>query len=99
MRTAHLESLLTLQIQVSVPLNLLPGAGGNSGIGTETVKALATSGAKVIMTSRNVSAGEAVANKLTSEASLKVARFSPRLSSLRLGLSSWLSQSMYTRLE
>ena len=35
-------------------------AGGNSGIGIETARALAHAGAKVILTSRKVSAGEEV---------------------------------------
>eukprot|EP00208_Stichococcus_sp_RCC1054_P002838 CAMPEP_0206138634 /NCGR_PEP_ID=MMETSP1473-20131121/3453_1 /ASSEMBLY_ACC=CAM_ASM_001109 /TAXON_ID=1461547 /ORGANISM="Stichococcus sp, Strain RCC1054" /LENGTH=353 /DNA_ID=CAMNT_0053532113 /DNA_START=304 /DNA_END=1365 /DNA_ORIENTATION=- len=40
--------------------------GGNSGIGAETVQALAWAGAKVIMTSRDEAAGLAVANRIAS---------------------------------
>lgn len=42
--------------------------GGNSGIGAETVRALATAGARVILTSRDPSAGQAVADRLQEEA-------------------------------
>jgi len=38
--------------------------GGNSGIGVETARALASAGAKVILTSRKVAAGEAVVASL-----------------------------------
>ena len=38
--------------------------GGNSGIGVETVRALATAGCRVILTSRSVAAGEKVAKEL-----------------------------------
>ncbi|KAL3136276.1 hypothetical protein ABBQ32_007283 [Trebouxia sp. C0010 RCD-2024] len=38
--------------------------GGNSGIGQETVRVLAGAGAKVIMTSRNLAAGQKVATEL-----------------------------------
>ena len=38
--------------------------GGNSGIGVETVRALANTGARVIFTSRNLQAGQAVADRL-----------------------------------
>ena len=38
--------------------------GGNSGIGVETVRALATAGSRVILTSRSVPAGEKVAKDL-----------------------------------
>jgi NAD(P)-dependent dehydrogenase (short-subunit alcohol dehydrogenase family) len=41
--------------------------GGNSGIGLETVRALAGAGARVIMTSRSVTAGQAVADKLLAD--------------------------------
>ncbi len=42
--------------------------GGNSGIGAETVRALAAAGARVILTSRDPSAGQAVADRLQEEA-------------------------------
>lgn len=45
--------------------------GGNSGIGTETVKALMVAGAKVIMTSRSIAAGEDVAKTLASDGNIK----------------------------
>jgi hypothetical protein len=38
--------------------------GGNSGIGVETVRALATAGAKVVLCSRDVAAGEKVAEDI-----------------------------------
>ncbi len=38
--------------------------GGNSGIGVETARALASAGAKVILTSRKAAAGEAVVASL-----------------------------------
>ncbi|KAL0030577.1 hypothetical protein WJX79_005883 [Trebouxia sp. C0005] len=38
--------------------------GGNSGIGTETVRVLAAAGARVIMTSRDIEAGQQVAKQL-----------------------------------
>ena len=41
--------------------------GGNSGIGVETVKALATAGSRVVLTSRSVEAGRQVAEQLKSE--------------------------------
>ena len=41
-------------------------AGGNSGIGTETVKALAGAGARVVFTARSADVGEAVAKELRS---------------------------------
>ena len=45
--------------------------GGNSGLGVETARALASAGARVILTSRKVSAGEDVVAKLQ-EDGLKV---------------------------
>ncbi len=47
-------------VQVSVD------AGGNSGIGTETARALSLAGARVIITSRNLEAGQKVADELNS---------------------------------
>ncbi|KAL3151249.1 hypothetical protein ABBQ38_013088 [Trebouxia sp. C0009 RCD-2024] len=41
--------------------------GGNSGLGVETARALAHAGARVILTSRKVSAGEEVVTKLRSD--------------------------------
>ena len=41
--------------------------GGNSGIGVETVKALATAGSRVVLTSRSVEAGMKVAEQLRLE--------------------------------
>jgi len=41
--------------------------GGNSGIGVETVKALATAGSRVVLTSRSEEAGIKVAEQLMSE--------------------------------
>lgn len=38
--------------------------GGNSGIGVETIRALATAGADVVLCSRSLAAGEAVAEEL-----------------------------------
>lgn len=38
--------------------------GGNSGLGVETVRALATAGSRVILTSRSVAAGEKVAKEI-----------------------------------
>lgn len=38
--------------------------GGNSGIGVETVRALAHAGAHVILTSRSVEAGQTVADEI-----------------------------------
>jgi hypothetical protein len=38
--------------------------GGNSGIGVETVRVLATAGAKVVLCSRDVAAGEKVAEDI-----------------------------------
>ena len=43
--------------------------GGNSGIGVETARALAHAGAKVILTSRKVSAGKDVVTKLQADGS------------------------------
>ncbi len=43
-------------------------AGGNSGIGTETARALSLAGARVIITSRNLEAGQRVADELNSTA-------------------------------
>jgi len=39
-------------------------AGGNSGLGAETVRALAAAGADVVLCSRSVAAGKAVADQL-----------------------------------
>ena len=47
-------------VQVSVD------AGGNSGIGTETARALSLAGSRVIITSRNLEAGQKVADELNS---------------------------------
>ena len=44
---------------------MLP-AGGNSGLGVETARAMAHAGAKVILTSRKVEAGQEVARQLQS---------------------------------
>lgn len=41
--------------------------GGNSGIGVETARALAHAGARVILTSRKLSAGEEVVTKLQAD--------------------------------
>ena len=41
--------------------------GGNSGLGVETVKALATAGSRVILSSRSVEAGKKVAEQLRAE--------------------------------
>lgn len=41
--------------------------GGNSGIGVETVKALATAGSRVVLTSRSVEAGTQIAEQLKAE--------------------------------
>ena len=41
--------------------------GGNSGIGVETVKALATAGSRVVLTSRSVEAGSKIAEQLRAE--------------------------------
>ncbi len=41
--------------------------GGNSGLGVETVKALATAGSRVVLTSRSVEAGNKVAEQLRAE--------------------------------
>lgn len=48
--------------------------GGNSGIGVETARALASAGAKVILTSRKAAAGEAVVASLK-EAGVKASDF------------------------
>lgn len=40
--------------------------GGNSGIGVETVRALASAGSRVVLCSRSVEAGEKVAKEITS---------------------------------
>jgi NAD(P)-dependent dehydrogenase (short-subunit alcohol dehydrogenase family) len=44
---------------------------GNSGIGTETVRALAVGGARVVFTSRSLEAGEAVAADLRKDPRVK----------------------------
>lgn len=41
--------------------------GGNSGIGVETVRALASAGSRVILTSRSVEAGQGVTKQLKDE--------------------------------
>lgn len=41
--------------------------GGNSGIGVETVRALASAGARVLLTSRSVEAGQKVADQLKAD--------------------------------
>ena len=41
--------------------------GGNSGIGVETVRALASAGSRVILTSRSLEAGQVVAKQLKAE--------------------------------
>lgn len=46
-------------------------AGGNSGLGVETARALSYAGARVIITSRNLAAGQEVADELNG-AGLKV---------------------------
>lgn len=46
--------------------------GGNSGIGVESVRALASAGARVILTSRSVEAGQKVAQQLKAGGNLKV---------------------------
>ena len=55
--------------------------GGNSGIGVQTIKALASAGADVVLCSRSVEAGKAVAEELR-KSGVKV-----RLRSLVLQLS------------
>ncbi|KAK9917512.1 hypothetical protein WJX75_005199 [Coccomyxa subellipsoidea] len=45
--------------------------GGNSGIGVETVRALAVAGARVIVTSRSVEAGQKVTEQLHADGSIK----------------------------
>ena len=58
LNTVHYISLTTrVSLQAIV-------TGGNSGLGVHTVAALASAGARVIMTSRNVGAGEDVAARL-----------------------------------
>ena len=52
-------------------VNRRAGAG-NSGIGTETVRALAVAGARVVFTSRSLEAGEAVAADLRKDPRVKV---------------------------
>ena len=47
-------------------------SGGNSGIGVETARVLAQAGAKVILTSRKLSAGEEVVASLQAAAGVKV---------------------------
>lgn len=44
--------------------NVLTPAGGNSGLGVETARAMAHAGARVILTSRKVEAGQRVAQEL-----------------------------------
>lgn len=44
---------------------------GNSGIGVETVRALATAGARVVFTSRSLAAGEEVAASLRKDSRVK----------------------------
>ena len=44
--------------------NVLTLAGGNSGLGIETARAIAHAGARVILTSRKVEAGQRVAQEL-----------------------------------
>jgi len=51
-------------------VNRRAGAG-NSGIGTETVRALAVAGARVVFTSRSLEAGEAVAADLRKDPRVK----------------------------
>lgn len=51
-----------------------PSAGGNSGIGVETVRALAAAGADVILCSRSLPAGEAVAAELAADERTKARR-------------------------
>lgn len=45
---------------------LLKHPGGNSGLGVETARAMAHAGAKVILTSRKVEAGQKIAQELQS---------------------------------
>ena len=42
-----------------------PQTGGNSGLGVETARALAYAGARVIITSRNLTAGQKVVDDLS----------------------------------
>lgn len=58
----HSRNVHSCCVQVSVD------AGGNSGIGTETARALSLAGARVIITSRNLEAGQKVADELNSTA-------------------------------
>ncbi len=58
----HSRKVHSCCVQVSVD------AGGNSGIGTETARALSLAGARVIITSRNLEAGQKVADELNSTA-------------------------------
>lgn len=44
--------------------------GGNSGIGAETVRALALAGARVLLLSRSIEAGEKVASSIKAEGAL-----------------------------
>ena len=54
------RNIAAVCVQVSVD------AGGNPGIGTETARALSLAGARVIITSRNLEAGQKVADELNS---------------------------------
>ena len=56
---------LRLRVQVTCETQCLL-LGGNSGLGIETARAMAHAGAKVILTSRKVEAGQKVAQELQS---------------------------------
>lgn len=70
---------------IMCPLRMRAGktaivTGANSGIGVETVRALASAGARVILTCRALHAGEAAAQELQ-RAGAKVMRLSTLLQS------------------
>ena len=62
--TAH-DVVLTFSGPESLVGHFAIVTGGASGIGTETVKALASAGCRVLLGCRNVSAGEAVVREMT----------------------------------
>jgi len=60
------QASLALTVFKSISCCYNVPAGGNSGLGVETARAMAHAGARVILTSRKVEAGQEVARQLQS---------------------------------
>lgn len=66
--TGKTYGAVLLERHIAAWSKLFVAAGGNSGIGTETARALSLAGSRVIITSRNLEAGQKVADELNNTA-------------------------------